>query len=164
MSMEAVARRAGVGKAALYRRWSSKQEMLSELIRAAVEDTLPPTPATGALRTDLRELLGTIRGQLADPVVGSVGPGLLAEVRHTGELADVMRTSVAAPRRAASQTMLQAAIDRGELPARLDMELALDLLIAPLIFRMLIMDGPSDDAYLDTLTAATEAALRAAVP
>jgi AcrR family transcriptional regulator len=163
MSMEAVARRAGVGKAALYRRWSSKQEMLSELIRTAVEDTIPPAPATGALRTDLAEILTAIRGQLGHPVVGSVGPGLLAEVRHTSELAEVVHTAVATPRRAAGRAVLQAAIDRGELPERLDMELALDLLIAPLVFRMLIMDGPSDDGYLETLTAATEAALRAAV-
>ena len=55
LSMEAIARRAGVGKAALYRRWPSKQDMLTELIREAVEDTLPAAPATGALRTDLRE-------------------------------------------------------------------------------------------------------------
>jgi AcrR family transcriptional regulator len=159
--MEGVARRAGVGKAALYRRWSSKQEMLSELIRTAVEDTLPPTPATGALRSDLREYLGTIRAQLAHPVVGSVGPGLLAEVRHTGELAEVLSSSVAAPRRAAARAMLEAAVDRGELPAGLDRELALDLLIAPMVFRVLIMGGESDDRYLDTLTSALEAALGA---
>ncbi len=164
LSMEGVARRAGVGKAALYRRWSSKREMLSELIRAAVEDTLPPIPDTGALRTDLRELLGTYRGQLAHPVVSSVGPALLAEVRQSSDLAEVLRSGVAAPRRAAAQTVLQAAIDRGELPAGLDMELALDLLIAPLIFRMLIMNGTGDDAYLDTLTTALDAALRAATP
>jgi AcrR family transcriptional regulator len=163
MSMEAIARRAGVGKAALYRRWSSKEEMLTELIRKAVEDALPPTPATGALHTDLRELLGTIRGQLANPVVSSIGPGLFAEARHTSALADVLYTGVAAPRRAAGRAMLAAAIDRGELPARLDLELATDLLIAPLAFRMLIMNGNSDDEYLETLTTAIEAALKAAV-
>jgi AcrR family transcriptional regulator len=162
MSMEAVARRAGVGKAALYRRWSSKEEMLTDLIRQAVEDTLPPNPNTGALHTDLRELLGTIRAQLASPVVSSIGPGLLAEARHASALADVLYTSVAAPRRAAVRTMLQAAIDRGELPAQLDLELAADLLIAPLGFRILVMDGNSDDNYLDSLTAAVEAALKAA--
>lgn len=163
LSMEGVARRAGVGKAALYRRWSSKQDMLSELIRAAVEDTLPPTPTTGALRTDLRELLGTYRSQLAHPVVSSIGLGLLAETRRESGLAQVLAESVAAPRRAAAAGMLQAAIDRGELPAELDTELALDLLIAPMVFRMTIMDGPSDDAYLDALTAALDAALRASV-
>jgi AcrR family transcriptional regulator len=163
MSMEAIARRAGVGKAALYRRWPSKQEMLSELIRKAVEDTLPPIPATGALHTDLREYLGTLRGQLADPLVSSIGPGLIAEARHTGALADVLRTAVATPRRAAARTILQTSIDRDELPANLDLELAVDLLIAPLGFRILIIDGNTDDAYLDTLTTAIEAALKAAV-
>ena len=81
------------------------------------------------------------RGQLANPVVSSIGPGLLAEARHTSALADGPYTSVAAPRRAAGRAMLQAAIDWGELPALLDLELAVDLLIAPLVFRMLIMDG-----------------------
>jgi hypothetical protein len=80
-----------------------------------------------------------MRTQLANPVVSSIGPGLLAEARHAGALADVLCTSVAAPRRAA------------------------DLLIAHLGFRMLIMDGNSDDEYLDILTAAIEAALKAAV-
>jgi AcrR family transcriptional regulator len=163
MSMEAVARRAGVGKAALYRRWSSKEEMLTDLIRQAVEDTLPPIPATGALHTDLRELLGTLRGQLDGPAVRGIGPGLLAEASHTGALADVLHTSVAGPRRAAARTMFQAAIDRGELSDRLDLELASDLIIAPLGFRMLIMGGASDDEYLETLTNAIEAALKAAV-
>jgi AcrR family transcriptional regulator len=163
MSMEAIARRAGVGKAALYRRWSSKQEMVAELIRNAVEDTLPPIPATGALHTDLREVLGTIRAQLAHPVVRSIAPGLLAEASHTSTFADMLYTSVAPPRRAAGRAVLQAAIDRGELPADLDTELALDLLIAPLIFRVLIVDGNSDDAYLDTLTTAIEAAMKVAV-
>ncbi|NYI88862.1 AcrR family transcriptional regulator [Amycolatopsis endophytica] len=162
MSMEAVARRAGVGKAALYRRWPSKQEMLSELLRDAVENTLPPVPATGALRTDLRELLGTLRAQLANPVVASIGPGLLAEARHSDVLADVIDGSVAQPRRAVARAMLQAAIDRGELSDRLDRELAVDLLIAPLVFRILMVHGDSDDDYLDTLTAAVEAALKAA--
>ena len=163
MSMEAVARRAGVGKAALYRRWSSKEEMLTELIRQAVENTLPPIPATGALHTDLRELLGTLRGQLADPAVRGIGPGLVAEASHTGALANVLQNSVAAPRRAAARAMFQAAIDRGELPDRLDLELASDLIIAPLGFRMLIMGDTSDDEYLETLTNAIEAALKAAV-
>ena len=163
MSMESIARRAGVGKAALYRRWPSKEQMLTELILKAVQAALPPMPATGALRTDLREFLTTLHGQLANPMLINIGPALLAEARHTAGLAEVLRTSVAEPRRAAAHAMLQAAIDRGELSAALDRELAADLLIAPLGFRMLVMDGDSDDAYLDTLTTVLEAALKAAV-
>lgn len=161
LTMEAVARRAGVGKAALYRRWSSKRGMLTELIRHAVEDSIPAVPDTGTLRGDLREVLADTRRQLLDPVVNAVGPTLLAEMRHTSAVADVLHAGVAAPRRAAAGAMLQAAIDRGELPATLDMDLATDLLVAPLGFRMLIMNGTVDDAYLDTLATALEAALRA---
>jgi AcrR family transcriptional regulator len=163
MSMEAIARRAAVGKAALYRRWSSKQEMLTELIRTAVIDTLPAVPATGALRTDVREFLGTIRRQLANPIVRNLGPALIAEGRHTGAIADLVHDSVSAPRRTAARTMLEAAIERRELPLRLDSELAIDLLIAPLGFRMLITEHSTDNDYLDRLTTVIVAALKAAV-
>jgi len=57
---------------------------------------------------------------------------------------------------------VRGAVDRGELPAGLDLELGTDLLIAPLAFRTLVMRGRSDDEYLETLTNATEAALKAA--
>ena len=162
MSMEAVARRAGVGKAALYRRWASKQAMVTELIRNTVAVSLPPTPATGALHTDLRELLDTFRVQLADPLLARIGTELLAEASHDGALAQVLNTEAAAPRRAAARAILQGAIDRGELPPGLDLELGTDLLFAPLAFRMLVMCGRSDDEYLETLTNAVEAALKAA--
>ncbi|MQY18243.1 TetR/AcrR family transcriptional regulator [Nocardia macrotermitis] len=162
LSMEAIARRAGVGKAALYRRWSSKDEMLAELIRQAVRDTLPPIPDTGVLRTDLRQLLDTFRDQLTNKTVRSIGASLFAEAHHNEALAEVLRTVVGAPRRENARTVLRAAIDRGELPADLDLELASDLLIAPLGLRILVLSGDSDDAYLETLTTALEAALKAA--
>jgi AcrR family transcriptional regulator len=163
MSMEAVARRAGVGKAALYRRWPAKQAMLTELIRDKVAGALPPVPATGALRTDLRELLATYHRQLANPLLATIGAGLLAEARRDDALSEVLVTGVAEPRRAAAAAVLRGAIERGDLPADLDLQLGMDLLIAPLAFRMLITRGPSDDAYLDTLANAIEAALKAAV-
>lgn len=163
MSMEAVARRAGVGKAALYRRWPSKQAMVTELIRNKVTGALPPTPATGALHTDLRELLATFRSQLSNPLLARIGAGLLAEASHDGALAEVLSTGVTAPRRAAARAILQGAIDRGELLPGLDLELGTDLLIAPLAFRMLVIRSSSDDEYLDRLTTAIEAALKVAV-
>ncbi|GHF70243.1 AcrR family transcriptional regulator [Amycolatopsis bartoniae] len=162
-SMEAVARRAGVGKAALYRRWPSKQAMLTELIRDKVTATLPPTPATGSLRGDLRELLTTFRGQLTSPHLTRIGAGLLAEAGHDPALAEILETWVSTPRRAAARAVLQNAIERGELPPGLDLELGTDLLIAPLAFRMLVVRGHSDDGYLARLAAAIEAALQAAV-
>ncbi|WP_224391987.1 TetR/AcrR family transcriptional regulator [Pseudonocardia sp. ICBG1293] len=161
LSMEAVARRAGVGKAALYRRWPSKQEMLADLVRQAVADTVPPVPSTGAFRSDLRELLGRLRDQVAAPVVAAVAPTLFAELRHTPALVEVLQEDVTGPRREVGVQMLRAAVGRGELPASVDVDLAVDLLIAPLLFRVLVTQDACDDAYLDTLAAAVEAAIRA---
>ncbi|MTD53075.1 TetR/AcrR family transcriptional regulator [Amycolatopsis pithecellobii] len=163
-SMDAIARRAGVGKAALYRRWPSKEAMLTDLIGHAVRGSLPPAPDTGALRTDLREMLGRFRDQLGNPLVSRIGLGLLAEAAHSAALNDALQELVAVPRRAAARRLVEAAIDRGELPAELDAELAMDLLVAPLGLRMLVMGGQADDTYLETLARAIEAALRAAVP
>jgi AcrR family transcriptional regulator len=162
MSMDAVARRAGVGKAALYRRWNSKEAMLVDLIGQAVRDNLPPIPDTGALRSDLRAMFATYRAQLSHPLVGRIGASLLAEAAQGGTLGQALQREIAVPRREAALTVLQAAIERGELPAELDIELGMDLLMAPLAFRLLIMRGAAGDAYLDTLSRSIEAALRAA--
>lgn len=160
LTMEAVARRAGVGKAALYRRWPSKQAMISELVRDKVSDTIPHTPATGALRTDLRELLETFRGQLGNPLLVRIGTALLAESTHDEALAEMLYTEVAAPRRLAARAILHGAIDHGELPPTLDLEVGTDLLIAPLVLHTLVMGDRTDDDYLETLTTAIEAALK----
>ncbi|MFC9427630.1 TetR-like C-terminal domain-containing protein [Streptomyces sp. NPDC056987] len=133
------------------------------MIHDKVADTLPHTPATGALHTDLRELLATFRSQLANPLLARIGTELLAESSRDRALAEMLYTEVTAPRRRAARALLQGAIDHGELPPTLDLELATDLLIAPLVFRMLLMQDRSDDDYLETLTTATEAALKAAV-
>ena len=76
----------------------------------------------------------------------------------------MLLTEVGALRRLAARAILQGAIDRGELAPTLDLELGIDLLIAPLVFRVLLMQNPGDDDYPDTLTAATEAAVKAAIP
>jgi AcrR family transcriptional regulator len=163
LSMEGVARRAHVGKAALYRRWPSKSAMLTETIRGTIADTIPPVPDTGDLRGDLRELLATYRSQLANPLLAQVAPGLWAEAVHDPSLEVMLQTEIAAPRRAAARAILQAAIERGDLPRGLDLEIGTDLLLAPLAFRILVIKGHSDDAYLETLTDAVGAALGAAV-
>ena len=62
MSMDAVARRAGVGKAALYRRWPCKQAMLIDLVEASILRNLPEVPDTGSLAGDVRRFLDVIVG------------------------------------------------------------------------------------------------------
>jgi AcrR family transcriptional regulator len=160
-SMEAVARRAGVGKAALYRRWSAKDAMVIDLVGQMVRDTILPTPDTGSLHGDLAELLTGLYRQLSNPRVTAIGPSLLAETAARSELGVELLEVVGEPRRALAHTVLRNAIDRGELPEDLDIEVAIDLIAGPLALRVLILGAATDD-YLATLASAIEAALPAA--
>lgn len=152
MSMDAVARRAGVGKAAVYRRWPSKQAMLIDLVGAAVRRNVPEVPDAGSLAGDVRGFLDVIVAQAADPRIKRIALDVLVETTRTPELAAALNDVVAQPRRTVAAAVLTRAIDRGELSVDLDRELALDLLISPLLMRLLVAADQVDDAYLARLT------------
>ncbi|MGO8721394.1 MAG: TetR/AcrR family transcriptional regulator [Acidimicrobiales bacterium] len=164
MSMEAVARRAGVGKAALYRRWDSKDAMVIDLVARAVRDHALIQPDTGTLRGDVEAYIRATATQLSDPLVSRIAPDFLGESSRNPAVAAALREVIATPRREIAGALLSRAIRRGELPADLDHELALDLLVAPLGFRFLISRAPVDDDYLRRLAHATVAALKAHAP
>jgi AcrR family transcriptional regulator len=152
MSMDAVARRAQVGKAAVYRRWPSKQAMLIDLVEAAILRNLPEVPDTGSLAGDVRGFLDVIVEQAADPRTRRIALDVLVETTRIPELATALHEVVDRPRRTAAASVLTRAIDRGELPAGVDLELGLDVLISPLLLRLLRSDEQVDDAYLARLT------------
>jgi AcrR family transcriptional regulator len=161
MSMDAVARRAGVGKAAVYRRWPSKQAMLIDLVEAAILRNLPEVPDTGSLAGDVRGFLDVIVAQAADPRIRRIALDVLVETTRTPELATALQDVVDKPRRTAAATVLTRAIDRGELAADVDLELGLDLLISPLLIRLFRTAEQVGDAYLARLTKVIVAGLGA---
>ncbi|GAA3578981.1 TetR/AcrR family transcriptional regulator [Amycolatopsis ultiminotia] len=164
MSMEAVARRAGVGKAAVYRRWRSKQAMLIDLVGAVVRANLPEVADTGTLAGDVREYLEVTLEQARRPAVIRIVLDMIAETERNPSLSEALREEVGGPRRAAADALLSRAVGRGELPADIDHELAIDLLLAPLVFRLGFTSGQVDDGYLARLTSAVTAAVAAARP
>ncbi|WP_371650100.1 MULTISPECIES: TetR/AcrR family transcriptional regulator [unclassified Streptomyces] len=161
MSMEAVTRRAGVGKAALYRRWPSKEAMVVELVSEAAAAHIPTTTDSGSLHGDVERFVRETLRALRHPLVGRIIPDLLAESARSASLHDALHHTVLAPRRAAVATLLDRATVRGELPPDIDTALATDLFGAPLYFRMLAAGGPTDDAYVARLTHAIVAAVAA---
>jgi AcrR family transcriptional regulator len=150
LSMEAVAKRAGVGKSALYRRWPSKQEMamavVSELMVAAAI-----APDTGSLRGDLRAALDTLMAWLTHPYFSRILPDLVAESARNSELASLSEAMIGAPRRERGRVIYERAIERGELPADSDLELVLDLVAAPIYWRLIVRGVEAGPGYLDEL-------------
>jgi AcrR family transcriptional regulator len=149
LTMDAVAARAGVGKAALYRRWRSKDEMLIDLIVGAAQTTLPPD--TGSLETDLTSFIGAVIDALQQPLVARIGLELQAEASRNPALADALVTRFREPRRAAGEAMLARATERGEIPVDADIELALDLIAGPLLMHGLLIDEPFERDYASRL-------------
>jgi AcrR family transcriptional regulator len=158
LSMESVAKRAGVGKSALYRRWASKQEMaLSAIAEFSVEQA--PTPNTGSLTGDIRQSLEAVAQWLSHPKFSRILPDLVAEMGRNPELSDTVEGMIGQPRRERGVVILQRAIERGELDPSTDLELALDLLAAPIYWRLLVRDGQVEPGYLDKLTVLLSRAL-----
>lgn len=159
ISLERVALDAGVGKAAIYRRWPSKREFASEAIRS-VEVSLLDSTDFGSLQEDIREYLRATRLVLRHPLVRRIVADLVAERIRSGELSTILdRASMA--RRHFGHLILDRAIARKELDEDIDRELALDLLFSPLYMRLIIRGKNVTARDLDRQVVALDAAIRA---
>ncbi|MFI7004213.1 TetR/AcrR family transcriptional regulator [Nocardia sp. NPDC050175] len=150
LSMEAVAKRAGAGKSALYRRWPSKQDMvIAVLAEFSVE--LAEFADTGALRTDLMASLRALHEWLTHSTMATILPDLTAEAGRNPVLAEAVRTTIGEPRRALGTQLLRRAIEREELPADTDVEMALDLIAGTMFWRLNVRHAEEGPDYLDRL-------------
>jgi AcrR family transcriptional regulator len=150
-TMDAVAKQAGCGKPAVYRRWASKEALLEEAVVEATNAGLP-TPDTGSLRTDLRELLHEFIDWLGSPN-GSVLIAVIGEaVRDNTWSPAVAR--IQQRRRAETRVLVDRAIERGEVPEHADADWLLDHAVAPIWMQVLVWRGEvvSDPDYVARLT------------
>jgi AcrR family transcriptional regulator len=138
LSMEAIAARAGVGKATIYRRWKSKEALFAEAI-ASIAFT-PEVPDTGSVRGDFEAVSAAAVDRMA-PEAFRVLPRLMADAADDPELLEALQAALVRPRRAAIAAILRGGIERGELRADLDLDLVSDMLIGPLIARVLLSGG-----------------------
>jgi hypothetical protein len=123
---------------------------------------LPPSAQdTGTLRTDLQALIDDLITTLSDPVLRRVLTSLAAEARRSPELAALLAERSLKPRRDSSRQMFLRAIQRGELPAETDLEVAQDLFIGPLYLRATLLDEQFPPGYAQRHTDAVLHALGA---
>ncbi|HVQ88699.1 MAG TPA: TetR/AcrR family transcriptional regulator [Actinomycetes bacterium] len=133
LSVEAVAARAGVGKATIYRRWSSKEALMGDALATLIDDM--PTTFDGAnVREQLVSMLEHIRCRSTDSCAGRIFPRMAAYKHSHPELFAIFGERVLAPRRERVRALVQRGIDDGELRADLDVPLAATLLFAPMLY------------------------------
>ncbi|MDH6226664.1 TetR/AcrR family transcriptional regulator [Streptomyces chilikensis] len=159
-SIEGVARRAGVGKTAVYRRWRGKLHLVLDVVSALAVEGLP-APDTGSLETDLRLLYEFTSRALRHPVASQIIPDLQAEAARNPEIDEALRKAVRSGQESVALRIVAAAVERGELRRGLDEDIALDLVTGPLYWRTVILRQPRlPKTHLPTLTRATAAALK----
>lgn len=141
LSIEAIAARAGVGKATIYRRWTGKDALLRDALRTLKG---PPPPLAGtSVRDDLITLLGPV-GSKPEGRAAQIMPCLVPEMHRHPERHRLYQ-EVVEPRREVMREVLRRGIDSGELRADLDIELTLALLTGPLLMQRLVRWHPGLD-------------------
>ena len=117
-SMDSIAKRAGTGKSALYRRWPNVRALALDVFVTTLEESLPSAyPDTGSLRQDLLESLTTFTDAL-DGDLGVVLRELISEAAHDPSLVDSFQSRFGIPKQTEVVASLQRAMARGEIPTQ----------------------------------------------
>ncbi|MEV0588622.1 TetR/AcrR family transcriptional regulator C-terminal ligand-binding domain-containing protein [Nonomuraea sp. NPDC050310] len=157
LTMDAVAARAGAGKAALYRRYATKQEMVFAAAVHGLDLELPPD--TGALASDLRALVGDIVSSLTGPATHAAVPGLLADLGADPALAARFHQTFVARQQDVVAGVLRRAVERGELDREPEVGFAQALLVGPVFLWVFMLNRPERDSFVRDLGDRVAAAL-----
>jgi len=155
VTVEAIAEDSGASKATVYRWWPNKAAVLIEAFRETVARELP-FPDTGSLSDDVRLQLHNFANML-NGRRGRAFAAFLAGAQTDAEVAQAFRDMWIAPRRAEAKQALERHCETGELPSNVNLDLAVELLYAPLYYKLLTGFGAITPEYVDELA---ETALR----
>lgn len=136
LRLEHVAARAGVGKATIYRHWSSKEGLMQELL---VELATPHVVVseTGDTREELLAAVFNPMRAVTETDFGPVIRALLSQIAINPSLGDPFRATVVEARRAQVAALIRRGIDRGDLRPDADPDVATELLVGPVYFRLM---------------------------
>jgi AcrR family transcriptional regulator len=150
-TVDAVAARAGVGKATIYRRWTSREDLLFDVARSIVEPQQDPD--SGSLRDDLVELFSTAYVAKARALAterGDLMAAIVAEAAVNAELKRLLREFLD-QRRELTRAIVERAVQRGELAIDIDRDLLIDLIAGPLFYRTTMSGRSVDEPIVATV-------------
>ncbi|MFG1840063.1 TetR/AcrR family transcriptional regulator [Micromonospora sp. NPDC049175] len=141
LSIEAIAARAGVGKATIYRRWAGKDALLLDALRRLKGVLAQPTGHS--VREDLVLLVGAI-GKNVDPRAAKIMPCLAPAVNRSADQFQLYQ-NIISPRRQLMREVLRRGIDEGVLRADIDVEVTMALLTGPMLIQRVLQWNPELD-------------------
>jgi AcrR family transcriptional regulator len=138
--MEAVATKANVSKATLYRWWPNKAALVADSFASSAVEELH-FPDTGSVQSDISHQMTRVV-QIFHSRRGRMVSALIGGGQSDPELIQAFRQRFMVPRREEAYRILQRAVERGELPPGIDFDLLLDALYGPIYMRFLIGHAP----------------------
>lgn len=151
LSIEGVARRAGVGKRTVYRRWPSKAHLVHDVVFP--DDAGGEMPAeTGDLATDLRRIVAGTLANFARPEARSAIPGLMAEFRDAPELHEVLTARLERRARAHFRELIARGAARGAVRTGVDADTVFDVIAGTIVFATQVAGTGGDEGLVDRVT------------
>ena len=144
LTMEAVAARAGVGKATLYRRWAGKEQLVIEAVATLSQqhNSEQVSEQLTGVRDELVARLEAMRRKSDSSLAGKIFPRLIGESADNPEFMARYREQVLEPRRQRFRACLARGIEQGLIRPDVDLDHAIDLMVGPMVYRSLIRRQP----------------------
>ncbi|MEU4496473.1 TetR/AcrR family transcriptional regulator [Streptomyces sp. NPDC023998] len=139
LSIERIARTAGVGKATIYRRWEGKEALFVDVVRS-MEPVDPPLPGT-SVRDDLVAMVEMLRRRGLAKRSSALLHNVFAQMQSYPQLWDMYHHTSVVPRRERMDEVLRRGIASGEIRADIDFDLLGDLFVGPMLVRTVLRPG-----------------------
>lgn len=141
LTFDRIAAAAGVGKAAIFRRWKSKAALVTDALRILFQNSNPDRPCTGDPLMDIKIFVGNTARMLTETPAGAVIRHLISELPHEPQLAALIAELEQERRRLIRQVL-------APWDSSMDRDLLLALLFGPLYFRWLMTAEPLDETFV----------------
>lgn len=145
-TIESIAARSGVAKTTIYRSWANRAALVVDLLMEVAGSVVPPPSGPdplGAVRTEMRGIAAA-----SDHLIGRLLTSLVGEAQHDPEIRAALLSGLFHPRSDATAKMLRKAQTSGLLRKDVPAHVAVDLLVGPLFYRMLVRHQPLTDAFV----------------
>lgn len=149
-TVDAIAKRAEVSRTTIYKWWPSAPAIVLEGLLDSVRASIIRPPGSTSVEAVTHHVTALF-GILADPAVGPLLRNVIAASASDPAIERALLEQWITPRRAAVADTLRDAVDRGELPSDVDIEVAVDALVSPPYYRLMFGMPPLDTAAVDRL-------------
>jgi AcrR family transcriptional regulator len=149
-TIDAIAIRAGVGKATIYKWWPSRAAVALEGLMLVASDSWNVTEGATPMEA-LSEHMRAVTRLFTETPAGALMRSLAADAQSDPAIAEAVREQWLEPRRAVSRAILREGMSSGELRDDLDLEATLDIIYAPLYYRLLLGHAPLEERAIEPL-------------